>query len=164
VKVQGAIPTPDELVLARSPRRSSGKHFAACLKTLAAAIKARWVCEQAHQQMKEALGLDHLEGRSWQGAAPTRALDHDRLCIPATSASQAGEAEKRIHSGLPQPTLPAVRRAVIKALSRKQICERSQPPNGHQNKVVLSSRFLSRRVRGRKTGSDFGSLRSNSPY
>jgi Transposase DDE domain len=67
VKVQGAIPTPDELVLARSPRRSSGKHFAACLKTLAAAIKGRWVCEQAHQQMKEALGLDHLEGRSWQG-------------------------------------------------------------------------------------------------
>jgi len=37
------------------------------LKTLAAAIKARWVCEQAHQQMKEELGLDHFEGRSWQG-------------------------------------------------------------------------------------------------
>jgi SRSO17 transposase len=37
------------------------------LKTLAAAIKARWVCEQAHQQLKEELGLDHFEGRSWQG-------------------------------------------------------------------------------------------------
>jgi SRSO17 transposase len=37
------------------------------LKTLAATIKARWVCEQAHQQMKEELGLDHLEGRFWQG-------------------------------------------------------------------------------------------------
>jgi SRSO17 transposase len=37
------------------------------LRTLAAAIKARWVCEQAHQQMKEELGLDHFEGRSWQG-------------------------------------------------------------------------------------------------
>ncbi len=35
------------------------------LKRLATAIKARWVCEQAHQQ--EELGLDHLEGRSWQG-------------------------------------------------------------------------------------------------
>ena len=32
------------------------------LKTLAASIKARWVCEQAHQQMKEELGLDHIEG------------------------------------------------------------------------------------------------------
>src|SRR6516162_5374638 len=37
------------------------------LKTLAAAIKARWVCEQAHQQLKEELGLDHFEGRSWRG-------------------------------------------------------------------------------------------------
>lgn len=37
------------------------------LKTLASTIKARWVCEQAHQQMKEELGLDHFEGRSWQG-------------------------------------------------------------------------------------------------
>jgi SRSO17 transposase len=37
------------------------------LKALAGAIKARWVCEQAHQQMKEELGLDHFEGRSWQG-------------------------------------------------------------------------------------------------
>lgn len=37
------------------------------LRRLAAAIKARWVCEQAHQQMKEELGLDHFEGRSWRG-------------------------------------------------------------------------------------------------
>src|SRR5882724_7497866 len=37
------------------------------LRILAATIKARWVCEQAHQQMKEELGLDHFEGRSWQG-------------------------------------------------------------------------------------------------
>jgi SRSO17 transposase len=37
------------------------------LRTLAATIKARWICEQAHQQMKEELGLDHFERRSWQG-------------------------------------------------------------------------------------------------
>ena len=37
------------------------------LRKLAAAIKARWVCEQAHQQLKEELGLDHFEGRSWTG-------------------------------------------------------------------------------------------------
>lgn len=37
------------------------------LRNLAGAIKARWVCEQAHQQLKEELGLDHFEGRSWQG-------------------------------------------------------------------------------------------------
>jgi SRSO17 transposase len=56
-------------------RRSSGeqKYYISNLpadvdlKALAAAIKARWVCEQAHQQLKEELGLDHFEGRSWQG-------------------------------------------------------------------------------------------------
>ncbi|MFL5574967.1 MAG: IS701 family transposase, partial [Gemmatimonadaceae bacterium] len=37
------------------------------LRTLAAAIKARWSCEQAHQQLTEELGLDHFEGRSWRG-------------------------------------------------------------------------------------------------
>ena len=37
------------------------------LRSLAATIKARWVYEQAHQQMKEELGLDHFEGRSWHG-------------------------------------------------------------------------------------------------
>jgi SRSO17 transposase len=56
-------------------RRSSGerKYYlanlpsSADLKTLAATVKARWVCEQAHQQLKEELGLDHFEGRSWHG-------------------------------------------------------------------------------------------------
>ena len=37
------------------------------ITVLAAAIKARWSCEQAHQQLKEELGLDHFEGRSWHG-------------------------------------------------------------------------------------------------
>ena len=36
-------------------------------RVLAGTIKARWVCEQAHQQLKEELGLDHFEGRSWTG-------------------------------------------------------------------------------------------------
>jgi SRSO17 transposase len=34
---------------------------------LAALIKARWVCEQVHQQLKGELGLGHFEGRSWRG-------------------------------------------------------------------------------------------------
>ena len=30
------------------------------LRSLAAPIKARWICEQSHQQLKEELGLDHF--------------------------------------------------------------------------------------------------------
>ena len=37
------------------------------LRGLAASIKARWVCEQAHQQLKQELGLGAFEGRSWTG-------------------------------------------------------------------------------------------------
>jgi SRSO17 transposase len=37
------------------------------VRALAAAVKARWVCEQAHQQLKGELGLGHFEGRSWTG-------------------------------------------------------------------------------------------------
>lgn len=34
---------------------------------LARSVKGRWACEQPHQQLKEELGLDHFEGRSWPG-------------------------------------------------------------------------------------------------
>ena len=37
------------------------------LRTLVRAVKSRWSCEQAHQQLKEELGLDHFEGRTWAG-------------------------------------------------------------------------------------------------
>ncbi|HZH28296.1 MAG TPA: IS701 family transposase [Azospirillaceae bacterium] len=37
------------------------------LKRLVAAAKGRWWVEQSYQQMKEELGLDHFEGRSWRG-------------------------------------------------------------------------------------------------
>ena len=37
------------------------------LRTLAATIKARWICEPAHQQMKEELRARSLRGSSWHG-------------------------------------------------------------------------------------------------
>ena len=39
----------------------------ASLRRLASAIKPRWLCERAHQQVKEELDLYHFEGRSWTG-------------------------------------------------------------------------------------------------
>jgi SRSO17 transposase len=71
----GAQHLPGEEVWLIGEHRSTGerKYYlsnlpaATPLKQLAGAIKARWVCEQAHQQLKEELGLDHFEGRSWTG-------------------------------------------------------------------------------------------------
>jgi len=66
---------PGDEVWLVGERRSTGeqKYYVSnlpadtAIKMLAATIKARWVCEQAHQQLKEELGLDHFEGRSWTG-------------------------------------------------------------------------------------------------
>jgi SRSO17 transposase len=66
---------PGDEVWLVGERRSSGerKYYLSnlsprsSLRALAAAIKARWVCEQGHQQLKQELGLGHFEGRSWTG-------------------------------------------------------------------------------------------------
>lgn len=72
------------------------------IKALAGAIKARWICEQAHQQLKEELGLDHFEGRSWSGHhrhalmsmmpcafLQSRRRDEKRTSGPATATQPA---------------------------------------------------------------------------
>jgi SRSO17 transposase len=69
------LPLPGDEMWLVGERRASGerKYYLsnlpadAALETLAALVKSRWVCEQAHQQMKEELGLDHFEGRKWHG-------------------------------------------------------------------------------------------------
>jgi transposase len=117
----------DEASLIGEQRASGDKTYylanlpaATDLRTLAATIKARWICEQAHQQLKEELGLDHFEGRSWQGlhrhALMTMIayafLQHRRL-------AHAGR-KKRISGPPPQPTMPTVRRANAEGLSFKK--------------------------------------------
>jgi len=98
------------------------------LRTLAATIKARWVCEQAHQQLKEELGLDHFEGRSWQGlhrhalmtmiayaflqyrrlATARRKKKNQRPTAPANSARRTSRHSRALGSTTPTPmsTLP----------------------------------------------------------
>ena len=75
------------------------------VKQLASAIKARWVCEQAHQQLKEELGLDHFEGRSWQGLHR-----HCLMCMIALAFLQSqrlkqakGEKKNRRAAATTQP-------------------------------------------------------------
>jgi SRSO17 transposase len=95
---------------------------------------SRWPVEQGYQQMKEELGLDHFEGRSWQGfhrhavlvmlAYGFLTLERLRLqqqrpegpatAIPALKKKRrCGESDE---SGGPRLTLPAVRRALQRLL------------------------------------------------
>jgi SRSO17 transposase len=66
-------PAEEELWLVCEWRTTGEKKYYLCnhppdtpFKALVRAIKARWSCEQAHEQMKNDLGLDHLECRGWQ--------------------------------------------------------------------------------------------------
>ncbi len=65
-------PAEEELWLVCEWRARGEKKYYLCnhppktpLRTLVRAIKPRWSCEQAHEQMKNDLGLDHLECRGW---------------------------------------------------------------------------------------------------
>jgi SRSO17 transposase len=53
-------PEPVKYYLCDLPKSTS-------LRQLVATARGRWRVEQDYQQMKEELGLDHFEGRSWTG-------------------------------------------------------------------------------------------------
>ena len=54
-------PAPTRYWLARLPNKG------VALANLVATAKARWRVEQDYRELKDELGLDHFEGRSWQG-------------------------------------------------------------------------------------------------
>lgn len=83
------------------------------LKVLAGTIKARWICEQAHQQLKEELGLDHFEGRSWIGLHHHALMTMIAYAFLQSQRLQRAIGGKRISGPPPQPTLPAVRQIII---------------------------------------------------
>jgi SRSO17 transposase len=127
--VSGAQHLPGEAAWLVCERRASGerKYYLTnhaedvSLESLAALIKSRWVCEQAHQQMKEELGLDHFEGRSWLGLHHHVLMtmlafaflqhlrlggkNHDQHGAAASSVSAAGAAPS---GGHPEPVRAAL--------------------------------------------------------
>lgn len=95
------------------------------LEELVRVIKARWACEQAHQQLKEELGLDHFEGRSWSG------LHHHTLLAMIAftflqhlrvQQAQQTEVQRDQYGPPPKPTLPVIRRALSNLLVAPDQC------------------------------------------
>jgi SRSO17 transposase len=88
------------------------------LRTLAATIKARWVCAQAHQQLKEELGLNHFEGRSWQGLHRHALMTMIAYAFLQYRRLATARRKKRLGGPPPQPTLPAIRNAILQLIAR----------------------------------------------
>lgn len=105
------------------------------LHTLAATIKAPGVCEQAHQQLTEELGLDHSEGRSWLG------LHHHTLftvlaftLLPPHRLRTLGGNRTPVAGPPLPPRLPAVRRALLAAL--KPPVRLRCPPSARTSRIT----------------------------
>lgn len=117
---------PGEEVWLVGERRATGeqKYYVsnlpadATLKALATAVKARWICEQAHQQLKEELGLDHFEGRSWTGLHRHALMTMIAYAFLQSRRLQAAGRKKRIPGPPPQPTMPAIRQAILDIFAR----------------------------------------------
>ncbi len=167
----------DEAWLIGEQRASGEKKYylanlpaATDLRTLAATIKARWICEQAHQQLKEELGLDHFEGRSWQGlhrhALMTMIayafLQHRRL-------AHAGRKKESTGLRLSQPCQPYVTPSSISSFGRRlsiaHIAEGKSVKNSGENTICQSSASRSNAtttpLRSRRRASPLGSLRGS---
>ena len=101
------------------------------LRALAAAIKARWVCEQAHQQLKQELGLGHFEGRSWTGlhrhalmtCIAFAYLQHLRLAGQRSTRSGKNAPPRSGAATIPEPTRGAPRhhRAAVRSPRRADL-------------------------------------------
>lgn len=90
------------------------------IKALAGVIKARWIYEQAHQQLKEELGLDHFEGRSWTGLHRHALMSMMAYAfLQSRRLAQAGR-KKRVLGSPPQPACQPCARLSLTACHAHQ--------------------------------------------
>ena len=109
------------------------------LRSLAATIKARWICEQAHQQLKEELGLDHFEGRSWHG------LHRHALMAMIAYAFLQHRRLKKVRRGKESTARPlnrrcrAVRHAIVDLIMRSVLSDVRTADPGSARKSSVSN-------------------------
>ncbi len=110
-------PAEEELWLVCEWRATGEKKYYLCnhpadtaLKTLVRAIKARWSCEQAHEQLKNQLGLDHLECRNWRALHHHALLTMIAFCFLQHLRTRGGKEGRR-------STAPAAPRTAAKSIA-----------------------------------------------
>lgn len=95
------------LLCERSVRDDERKYYVlnldatATLRDLVTVVRSRWPIEQQYRELKDELGIDHFEGRSYRGWT-----HHTVLTAIAFTFLQL---ERRRSADAPRPTLPHVR-------------------------------------------------------
>ena len=74
-----------------------------------------------NQQLKEELGLDHFEGRSWQGLHRHALMTMIAYAFLQHLRLKTAKREKRINGPPPHPSLPAVRQAILELIARPPV-------------------------------------------
>ena len=87
-------PAPTRYWLARLPKKRVS------LVKLVATAKARWRVEQDYRELKDELGLDHFEGRSWQGF-------HHHLAPVTAAFVFLRQEQRRLHRRAQKKPAPA---------------------------------------------------------
>ncbi len=116
--VQGRAPGPEEWLLYEWPTdESEPTKFwlsdlpaTTSLKELVRLAKLRWRVERDYQELKEEIGLDHFEGRSWRGFhhhVTLCAAAHAFLALNRALSPPAGEALDAADGASPPSTRPA---------------------------------------------------------
>jgi SRSO17 transposase len=88
--------------------------------------KSRWPVEQGYQQLKEELGLDHFEGRSWRGFHHHAALVLLAYGFLTLERHRAGATEKPVKKKSVHPAELACHSAGA-ATAARAACARSVP-------------------------------------
>ena len=87
---------PTRYWLARLPKKR------VALAKLVATAKARWRVEQDYRELKDELGLDHFEGRSWQGF-------HHHVALVTTAFVFLRQEQARLRRHAPKKACPRPR-------------------------------------------------------
>jgi len=85
------------------------------LELFAKTSRNRYHIEKGYREMKDEIGLDHFEGRSWNGWHHHTVLTQMAYAYLASVRSKAEKEGKE----KPLPTIPEVRREVVKELALK---------------------------------------------
>ena len=101
------------------------------LRTLAATIKARWVCEQAHQQLKEETRPRPLRGSMLAGLHRHALMTMIAYAFLQHRRLATARRKKKIGGPPPQPTLPAVRHAILALFARPPHSDAHTAENGY---------------------------------
>jgi SRSO17 transposase len=81
--------------------------------------RARWFIEQFYKEMKDELGLDHFEGRSWNGWNHHAVLTQIAYSYLAWNRYHGSDED----SDDPLPTFPEIRRQVVKEMALKLVIQ-----------------------------------------